>query len=220
MRQPTLLMVLLWLVALPALAADGLTLAFDGATITASDVHPGAQVAFFAVGLVPDGYESTVYRWSQVVTDDARQGAVTFDAGREIPCKSIWVVVDVSDGRSTVAAPPGCPLRSTAFTPKPFHVEANGDVATFLHAHPFLDLLYVHPGQGVWTIEAADGYPSDADGKSDGTTTVAIASAKPLASPHADAPRLRPGGVLVAIDLYSLDVASARLDEAFLREVR
>lgn len=187
-------------------------LAFDGQMVRASNVTPGGQVVFFAVGLVPTGWQSTVMRWSQLVTDDDHDGAVSYDAGQKVPCKSIWVAAEVTNGHFVVASPPECPLQQApALDSKSFRKNKKGELELFLHARPYLDLLYIHPGKGIWTISAADSYASDADGESNGVTAIALSSARSLVG---DAPPkdFVPGGVLVAIDLYMLDVVAERLD--------
>ena len=196
-------------------------LAFDGRVIKATDVTPGGQVVFFAVGLVSNGFRSTVMRWSQVVSDDDHDGAVTFDAGQTIPCRSIWAVAEIANGHFAIAAPPGCPLRQAgALSARAFRHRTNGNLDGFLHERPYLDLLYVHPGKGAWTVRAADGSPTDADSKSDGVTTVTLAGARSLLSNGTPPASFVPGGILVAIDFYGFDVVAERLDAKLFSEVQ
>jgi hypothetical protein len=185
--------------------------AFDGQTVKASNITPGAQVVFFATGLVPTGYESSVQRWSQVVTDDDRDGAVTLDAGQKIPFKSIWVIADLTNGHFAVAAPPDAPLLQVAFDKRSLRKNDKGDLELFLHSAPFVDFLYVHPGKGAWKVYASDSHPSDADGQSNGVTGVALSNTEALAGDPKPKDFV-PGGILVAIDLYRLNVIAERLD--------
>src|SRR5438270_9081686 len=155
-------------------------LAFEGHVIKATNIPPGSQVVFFALGLVPNGFSSSVTRWSKVVVDDDRDGTITFDAGSEVPCKSIWAVVEVASGNFAVAAPKGCPLRhADALSSRSFKRRSKMDADSFVQAKPYLDLLYVEPGRGAWTIRAADGSPADVDGQP-GVITVALAGANSL----------------------------------------
>lgn len=201
----------------PDAAAPLLT--FEGRVVTASNVTPGGDVVFFAVGLVPTGWQSTVMRWSQAVSDDDRDGTVTYDAGAEVPCKSIWIAAELTNGHFAVAAPPGCPLRQVALDSRSFKKSAKGELELFLHARPYLDLLYVHPGKGAWTISAADSFPTDADGESNGVTAIALSGARSLTGDGTKAKDFVPGGILIAIDLYKLDVVAERLDAKMLNEV-
>ena len=199
--------------------ANAPVIVFDGQTVTASNITPGKEAVFFAVGLVPNGYESHYVRWSQVVTDDDQDGTVTFDAGRAIPGKSIWVVADATNGHFAVAAPPNRPLRRIALDKKSLKKSRKGDVELFSHATPFLDFLYIHPGKGVWTVSGRDSHASDADGEIDGVATVALSSAKALTG-EGTPKDFVPGGILVAIDLYRMNVVAERLDGQMLSEVR
>jgi hypothetical protein len=213
-------------------------LSFAGHVVTVDNLQPGSSAVLFAVGLIPDGYQSTVVRWAQVVADTAHAGSVQFDAGGAIPCKSIWVAADLRTGQYTVAAPDGCPLRLASLAPHPFKRNARGEIDRFFHSRPFLDFLYVSPGKGAWIIRAVDGYDAhsdgsadgagsssndenrerDEDGKSDGMITVALGSARKLVKGSSNLD-LVPGGILFAVDLYRLDIAAVRLDEKMLSEV-
>lgn len=193
-------------------------IAFDGQHITVSGVTPGSDVVVFALALDPDGFESTVVRWAEIVSDTARTGSVVFDARRDIPRKSIWTAVDLSNGQYAMAAPPGHPLRKRPWPTKPFHADSAGHIDEFRADAPFVDMLYVHPGRGAWVHRAHDGDTTDADGKPNGLTTLHLSTARSLnALPNG--PELLPGGVLIVIDFYHLNVAAARLDGALLQEL-
>lgn len=183
-----------------------------------SNVTPGTEVVFFAVGLVPNGYESRIIRWAQSVTDDDRDGIVSLDAGRKIPGKSIWVVADARNGHFTVEAPPKSPLRRIPFDKKSLRKNDKGE-SLFSHSTPFMEFLYIHPGKGVWTIHGRDSHPTDADGESDGVASVSLFSARVLSGDGAPKD-FAPGGILVALDLYRLNVIAERLDGQMLSEVQ
>src|SRR5258708_40321424 len=64
-------------IAYPSSAANRPTIRITPTAITATDVTPGTDVAFFGVGLEPKGYHVEVRRWSAVVTDTAHAGTAT-----------------------------------------------------------------------------------------------------------------------------------------------
>jgi len=194
----------------PETNAAAPAIAFDGRNVKASNITPGGQVVYFAAASVPQGWKSTIYRWSQVVTDDDRDGAVTLDIGRDVPFKSIWVVADLTNGHFTVAAPEDMPLRQVPFDKKSLRKNAKGDLELFLLSTPSLEFLYIHPGRGAWTGHVRDSSPSDADGTIDGIAGFALSTARPL-SGDAAPKEFAPGGILVAIDLYRLNVVAERL---------
>jgi hypothetical protein len=205
-------------------------LTFVGHVVTVGNLQSPSGAVLFAVGLVPDGYQSTVVRWASILPDTAHTGSVQFDTGSSIPCKSIWVAADLTSGQYAIAAPPGCPLRMASLAAHSFKRNAQGDIDSFVHPGPFLDFLYVHPGKGAWIIRAKDGYEgistgtdddteSDTDGKSDGVTTVAFGTARNLVAGSSENMKLVPGGLLFAIDLYRLDIVVVRVDQQMLNEV-
>lgn len=194
-------------------------IAFDGQTVKASNITPGGQAVFFAMALVPNGWESRTMRWQQTVADDDRDGSVTLDIGRAVPLKSIWVVADLTNGHFAAAAPADGVLKQVAFDRKSLRRNGKGDLELFAFSSPFIDFLYIHPGKGAWTVHGRDSHTTDADGQSDGITSVALSSARPLAGDAAPKD-FSPGGILVALDLYRLNVVAERLDGQMLSEVQ
>lgn len=199
---------------------DSPSITINGQTVTAYDITPGGQVVFFGVALEPTGYESMLVRWSQTVTDTGDTGTVQFDAGRDISCKSVWVVVDIATGAYAVAAPPDCPLRFTALPALPFKRGAGGSVNNVIPDARNVEMLYVEPGTGAWTSTAMDGYESDADGAADGSATVALSSATPLQTGATAPTAFASGNVLIVVDSINLDVVAVVLDDQMLSGVR
>jgi hypothetical protein len=76
----------------------------------------------------------------------------------------------------------------------------------------------VTPGVGAWTLQAADGYPSDGDSRSDGVTTVSLSTAKSLTPGVVPGPP-KLGTIVVAFDFYSLAVETIVLDAPTLEKV-
>jgi hypothetical protein len=191
---------------------------FEGQTVAVANVTRGAEVVYFAAASVPHGWYSSTLRWAQTVTDEDRDGAVTLDIGRAVPRRSIWVVVDSTNGHFTVAAPDDEPLRRNPLDKKSLRKNAKGETMLSLST-PFVDFLYIHPGKGVWTMKARDSHTTDADEQIDGVASAVLANFRPL-SGDAAPKDLSPGGILVAIDLYRLTVAAERLDGQMLAEVQ
>src|ERR1700682_4049507 len=68
---------------------------FGASPVTASGITPGPSALFFASGRQKNGYDQTLVRYAQTVTDDDHDGAVTFDLGRAVPALTVWVGVDM-----------------------------------------------------------------------------------------------------------------------------
>jgi hypothetical protein len=222
MRRPSfvaLLAAMLSLQALPCLAQgnSGVTLTFSANAVTAAGITPGKSAVFFASGLMPDGAQQGVVRWSQIVSDDDRDGRVTLTMTNRIPSVTIWAVVDLTNGQFGVGSPGGFAPRVTRLVPGAFR-RSGGSAAVDLFGfdHPVLDLLYVFPGKGAWTWNAVDGRaPFDRDG-ANGVTLVSVADAKPLGDANGKPSEFAAGGVLIAIDWYHMEVVTVRVDAAVL----
>jgi len=180
---------------------------FAETAISATGLTPNRRVVVFGAAREALGHSYRMARWSSVTVADAT-GQVTYDLGRRVSANSIWCIADLTSGEYTVASPRTYDLRITSFPPNAFRKGAGADEFSF--RHPFLDMLYVHPGQGAWTAEVAEGSALDRDGPN-GTIVLSLADMTPLDG----APKLHtfvPGGVLVAIDLFRAEVAVIRLD--------
>jgi hypothetical protein len=211
--------ILLALTLFPLLARgqSAVTVTFGPNSVTAAGITPGKSVVFFASGLAPDDEQQRVIHYQQVVADDDRDGRVTATLDEPVSPVTMWVVVDLADGRYAVASPGPYgrvvnPIPSGAFR----RGGSSSAVDLFGLAHPVLDVLYVHPGLGAWTWIAADGRGLDR-GPADGVTLIAAGDAKAVGDPHGKAPgEFAPGGILIAVDWYHMEVVAARLDAALL----
>jgi len=194
-----------------------LTLTFGTNAVTADGITPGQAAVFFASGLAPDGAQQRIVRWKDVVSDDDRDGRVTLTLNDPVPLVTVWAVVDLTDGRYAVGSPEGFHAHLARLPAGAFrHGSGSSVVDLFGFDHPVLDLLYVHPGRGAWTWIAVDGRLLDRDA-GNGITLIAAGDGTPLGDVHGKPPsEFTPGGVLVAIDWYHMDVLATRLDAAVL----
>jgi hypothetical protein len=85
----------------------------------------------------------------------------------------------------------------------------------FTFDRSFLDLLYVHAGEGAWLWHAADGNAGDEDGPN-GLTTIDVAKAMRIAG-TAPLKVFSPGGTLVAIDFIELKVLTTHVQTLLSR---
>jgi hypothetical protein len=207
-------------VAGPASAAtDGPAVTITPTAIMASGITPGADVAFFGVGLEPKGYHVEVTRWSGVVTDTGHARTVTFALDRPVKWNVIWVVADLRNGHYTIASTPGFP---TVIPDRPFFRLKHDDAGApnrMGYGRPFIDGLYIEAG-GAWIVAASDGAASDADGNADGETTMDLLRATPLLTGSQSPRRFTPGGTLLVIDVSRLDVLTVPVDASLIEGAR
>ena len=179
--------VLLFLLALPCVAAPVLTFRTDGVDI--SNLAPGATVALFAVQQEPD-LDHLKTRTSLI--DDDRDGRVSFDA--VVKPRSIWVAADITAGEMTTASPgefglkpiPGSALRS------PQSISLHGDL---------LEFFYFRPQVGAWRQTVVDSSATDID---DGSGTIAFDQMKAVDDTSSSPDHYEHGDILVAINPLDL----------------
>jgi hypothetical protein len=207
---------LLTFVAVPLMAqpANDVAVSFGASTVTASGITPGKSALFFASGIRKNGYDQSRVRVVRMVTDDDRDGIVTFDLGTSVPATTVWVVVDLNNGHFTLATPVEAVADEVALPRNAFHKAGNA-VVQFGFDHPTLDLLYIHPGRGVWTWSALDGRLLDRDGPN-GVTLIDVHDGKRADGGAGAASDFAAGGHLLAVDWYKMQYAVVHLDGSTL----
>lgn len=206
---------LLTATAVHAAAAKGPVVKIEETRVTASSVSPGSDVAFLSVGLATDGYHSLVVRTQTIVSDADRDGAATLEQPDRVPWRSIWIVADVKNGQFTVAGPEGYSPNLLDGIPV-LRKSKGADVDEIVVRHPAAFLYYIHANGGVWELTARDGDSRDADRAANGVITVRLSDFSPI-GPAKDKPKgLSPGGVLIVLDYYEMDVLAVKLDGGML----
>jgi hypothetical protein len=182
-----------------AFAAATPAVQFGKRTVTVSGVSPGTDVVVFGVIKIPLLSYSRLQRF-QAVVSAAKDGSASAQTDFDIPVTSVWVVADLRTGQVTLATPRP---RGVATVPIG-HSVIRGNADHFSFDRSFLDLIYVHAGEGAWIWHAVDGGAGDEDGPN-GMTTIDIAKAIHIAGQSS--PKVfSPGGTLVAIDFEDLVV--------------
>lgn len=198
-------------IAYPSSAANRPTISITPTAITATDVTPGTDVAFFGVGLEPKGYHVEVRRWSAVVTDTAHTGTATLTLDAPVTWNVVWIVADLRTGHYAIASTPAFP---TMTPPRPRYRlkrDAAGAASRIGYSRPFVDGMYIEAG-GAWIVRAGDGDDRDADGKADGETTIDLLQATPLSAGSQPPRSFHPGGTLLVVDVSRLDVLTVPID--------
>lgn len=172
-------------------------LAFDEQGVVISGLTPAGRVALFGVARVGRGFGVSILPHQEVLADEDGDGRISVELD-PVPAKSIWVAVDLTNGRSTAGAPGDFPVRSGSFA-KP------GDEALAID-RDFVYVFRVRPGVGAWSARAGDGGEADRDGAPDGTLRPDFAGMQPARGTNVPAPDDgSPGDVYVIIDPNRLD---------------
>jgi hypothetical protein len=221
MRRLFVVIALSAALGLPVLAStgrDGMTVSFTDTAVNASGVTPGATIVFHGTARLRIGYGTVVRRFTKAVTDDDRDGVVTYDIEHAIPPNSLWIVADSANGEVLTASP----ARQLEVAQDPRLSFRNGDEPRdrFSCSCLSVEMLYVVPGRGVWLVHAVDGTPSDHDPR-EGVTSALLADAVPLLPANAGNPHeFAPGATLVAVDLNRREVFTRRMTDADFGGVR
>jgi hypothetical protein len=206
-----LLLLPLALAAAPLHAATPVMLRFEPGAVVAQGITPGAQVVWFSVAREPQGYISRVVRREDVLSDADQDGSVAFPLEKEAPFKSIWVAVDLVDGRFAIAAPEGYPLREIGF-PADGVRPVGGLLRELRNARGTAEILVVRPGTGAWGLSVADGGPADEDRANDGTLISSLRQAYAIGASPAPPDHFLPKDVLVMIDPQRMELYTVSLN--------
>jgi hypothetical protein len=195
---------------------------FGPTTVIATGIAPGGDAVFFGVSYHGPGGSNWLIRWRRVVSDDDHDGTVILDLGADYSLSSsLWTVVDMANAHYAIKAYVDASYNDAYNPPQPFsHSSPPGQVDRFEFHRPLLDALYVHPGLGAWTWIASDGSSSDKDGRPNGVTTIELSGGRPLKGSKTPPQGFVPGGLIIAIDWWHMDVLALRVNEALLAGAR
>ena len=186
------------LVVTSATAAPA-TVQFSKRSISVAGISPGSDRLIFGVVKILLTYYSRLQRFQSVITA-GQDGTAKIQTDFDIPITSVWVVADLRTGNVVLSTPRtrGVSTASIGRSTIPGHAYH------FSFGRSFMDLVYVHAGEGAWVWHAVDGGPGDEDGPN-GITTIDIS--KGVHVTGAAQPKVfSPGGTLVAIDFEDLVV--------------
>ncbi len=220
MKKSAVAFILALLVASWAKAANGPVgapkITFSGNTIQVSGVTPGGIVVIYGVAMGRVNYTNGLNRFKAALTDDDHDGAVTYDVGQPIPPIGVWIAVDATNGQFVIAAPQRSVLPAARSLTQPFRKNGAGLVDTFSHGYASVEMLYIHPGGGVWAGHAFEGSRTDRDPRP-GITGVSLSDTVSLMPPGDTKPAaFAPGGVLIAFDISDFEVLTMRITGADL----
>jgi hypothetical protein len=147
-----------------------------------------------------------------VLADDDHDGQVVLTVAPAVAWRSAWVVIDVTSGQFTVASPEGYRIRPLEFKRELKRGLKSNAIDEFSTDIGSLDALYFEPGKGAWVGHVDDGGTADGDLKQDGKTTVRLGEMTPLLTLTDRPSEFGAGGILVAIDIYSMQVFASKVD--------
>lgn len=176
-----------------------LTLVFSSDTVTVSGAGRGHQVVVFGLGIGNLGRYALLTRDVETPTDTDGDGIVTVTP-RQLPYRSLWIAVDMEDGRYGVASPAGALPKLL----EPSSGTWRSDLRELEVSRRFLEVLLVRPRGGAWTLRTTEGGPKDADGRRNGLLRIRLDRMQRLTDDSNGPPVALPKDLLVVVDPQTL----------------
>jgi hypothetical protein len=173
-------------------------ISFSADAVEVTNLSPGAKVVWFgATQVLADDDVPEIRAYASVAEDTDSDGIERLDFPDGVPLHSVWVVVDLTSGKSAAAAPEGYPLRIV----HGIEPERGGDIVS--DARQTGNLLVARPdakgGVSAWFVETGDGGPADTDSAANGAMELALSSLEPLGDTADPAPSQFESGDVVAM---------------------
>jgi hypothetical protein len=188
MKNKSLTLSFLLILATAGPAAGEIALAFGETTIGVKGAQPGGEVLVYTLARIPEDGMTIVSDETYRLSADG-DGQLTLDLEEEVPWRSLWIAFDLSTGAYAVDQ------ASIGVREVDFEELGTRSGATLEYR---LDLLYAflaRTHQGGYRLRAGDGGPSDFDDAHDGKISLHPGRMNALA----DSPA--PPGALAAQDL-------------------
>lgn len=163
-----LITVFLLLIAVPAAADPPLTISFSEGAFVIDDLEPGAAVIVTTVERSSRNYVPWNERHDRWLEDEDGDGSVRLEIDREVPPKFAVIAVELGSGRFDVWTPEGSPAREIALPAHTLIEGAGNRLEKLEDGRRYVELLWVRPGAGAWSLTLNDGDADDEGPASDG----------------------------------------------------
>lgn len=207
--------VMVFLVVSRAFAADPApTLQFESTAVVCNGFTGGGEVVLFAVSREPQPTgESDVVQTRLVARDTDGDGSIRFDLGRPVPYLSVWSAVDMTSGAFAVGTKAPFPLRRVAWPSNAVGADTEGSLRKLeLTGRGVVDVLWVRPETGAWSMTLYDGGESDEGKKNDGRIRALLDNLRTIAGEPP--PRhLKKDDILVIVDQRKLEIFASRIEQ-------
>lgn len=214
MRTSGILTFLLLVIVIvtPSVSAAAPVAELSDKELVVRDLAPGSTVALLAVAHEPAYYMMRLVSRRELLKDDDKDGVVRYVPDHDVAFRSLWIVVDVASGESTMVTPAG-------YTPVEMYQRGAGRgkaVQSILNTldigREVVEILIVRPGEGAWFVTARDRGFADQDGQANGRIRL---DPKKLRSPqgtYGDPPHaLKNGDLVVVVDPDLLEYWAATI---------
>jgi hypothetical protein len=188
-----------------------MNLRFDGKDVVVTGVTHGATTLWMSLAHEAGPRYPRIVDRSEFVVDDDGDGIVRLTLDQTVRRNSIWTVVDMVSGDYVIDTPAPDRVRRHPLPPAAIHRKANGTAAELESVGVTVIAWCVRPGTGAWQAIVDDGAVTDLDGAMDGKVLTALSSMSGIESADAAPDDFKPGDVVIAVDLLSLDTVHGRV---------
>jgi hypothetical protein len=205
------LMLLLAPAALAAAVAPVPTLRLAGETLTAQGVTPGGQVVWFGLSRETADYSERIVPLAAMSPADS-QGQAQLTLAQPPARQSLWIAVDLATAGVALVPPVAGGLRE--LPGGAFRVAPGAGAADRLEdAAETIEVLWVRPGAGAWTLEMAADSPRNL-GAAGGPLQFALDQMRPLGASPAAPPHVAAGDKVLVIHPHRMELARATIGVA------
>jgi len=165
------------------------------------NLTPGSTVALLAVAHEPAYYMMRLVSRRELLKDDDKDGVVRYVPDHGVAFRSLWIVVDVASGESTMATPAGYEAVEMYQRGAGRGNAVQSIVNTLDVGREVVEILLVRPGEGAWFVTARDRGFSDQDGQANGRIRLDPRKLRSPRGTYGDPPHaMRNGDVVAVVD--------------------
>jgi hypothetical protein len=175
-------------------------------------VTPGATTALFGLASDSFGYTPKTSEYAEILEDGDRDGIVRFDLDAPAPA-SVWLVVDMTNGRRTIGTPAGVAVKRKALPPAALKRRGNAPAGVVIENETLAVCWVVRAGVGAWRMIAEDGAREDADGRSNASVSSELRALRAIGKSPGPPDDFAHGDIVVTVAFDGLAVADLRVDE-------
>lgn len=185
-------------------------ISFEEKAVVARGLPPGGQAVLFGIAREPQGFFTRVVRRQDLLPADA-SGQARLDLGRTVPPNSIWFAVDLGSGSFRSASPQGSGAKEIAIPGDAVRVGSSGRAGRLFSTIGFVEILYVRPSRGAWSLTVGHGGESDDPDSPDHSIAAALDRMRPLGSSPPPPNDFAPGDVVLVVDPRQLVFFAAQV---------
>jgi hypothetical protein len=200
--------------AQPAQPPANPAVSFEERAVVVSGLRPNGQVAWFGVAREVEDDWATLVRREEVAADTDGDGVVRLELDREVPLQSVWVAVDLTNGKVAIAAPDGFALRVAPLPVRGLGRGQGEGSPDYLEIDSTsVEAFVARPGVGVWGATAGDGGAGDDGPPRDRRVRIDLDRLSGRPGNAAAPQRFQPRDIVVLVDPDRLVVTVAELAE-------